>query len=142
MSKNNRAKGHVYERDLAKLFRKLGYLTTKTSREASRLYDNCGYDLWGLPYLVQAKSGYKKARIKPDELFKKMDEALVNFPKEEQEMLRNYPMLIFNKLDGYKKEHHLVTLKYNDFVKMLIELNSYRGELTPEQADTLYGELS
>ena len=141
MSKNNRRKGHVYERYLAKLFRALGYEKCKTSREASRLYDNCGYDLWGIPFLVQAKAGYKKSRIKPDELFLKMEEAMEQFPEDERNLLKKYPKLIFNKLDGYKDENHIVSMMFKDFVKLQIELGVYRGILSSKEAEELYGQL-
>lgn len=141
MSKNNRRKGHVYERYLAKLFRALGYEKCKTSREASRLYDNCGYDLWGIPFLVQAKAGYKKSRIKPDELFLKMEKAMEQFPEDERNLLKNYPKLIFNKLDGYKDENHIVSMMFKDFVKLQIELSVYKGILSPKEAEELYGQL-
>ena len=141
MSKNNRRKGHVYERYLAKLFRALGYEKCKTSREASRLYDNCGYDLWGIPFLVQAKAGYKKSRIKPDELFMKMEKAMEQFPEDERNLLKNYPKLIFNKLDGYKDENHIVSMMFKDFVKLQIELSVYKGILSPKEAEELYGQL-
>lgn len=141
MSKNNRRKGHVYERYLAKLFRALGYEKCKTSREASRLYDNCGYDLWGIPFLVQAKAGYKKSRIKPDELFMKMEKAMEQFPEDERNLLKNYPKLIFNKLDGYKDENHIVSMMFKDFVKLQIELSVYKGILSSKEAEELYGQL-
>lgn len=141
MSKNNRRKGHVYERYLAKLFRALGYEKCKTSREASRLYDNCGYDLWGIPFLVQAKAGYKKSRIKPDELFLKMEKAMEQFPEDERNLLKNYPKLVFNKLDGYKDENHIVSMMFKDFVKLQIELSVYKGILSSKEAEELYGQL-
>jgi len=141
MSKNNRRKGHVYERYLAKLFRALGYEKCKTSREASRLYDNCGYDLWGIPFLVQAKAGYKKSRIRPDELFLKMEKAMEQFPEDERNLLKNYPKLIFNKLDGYKDENHIVSMMFKDFVKLQIELSVYKGILSSKEAEELYGQL-
>jgi hypothetical protein len=141
MSKNNRRKGHVYERYLAKLFRALGYEKCKTSREASRLYDNCGYDLWGIPFLVQAKAGYKKSRIRPDELFLKMEKAMEQFPEDERNLLKNYPKLIFNKLDGYKDENHIVSMMFRDFVKLQIELSVYKGILSSKEAEELYGQL-
>jgi len=141
MSKNNRRKGHAYERYLAKLFRALGHEKCKTSREASRLYDNCGYDLWGIPFLVQAKAGYRKSRIKPDELFLKMEKAMEQFPEDERNLLKNYPKLIFNKLDGYKDENHIVSMMFKDFVKLQIELSVYKGILSPKEAKELYGQL-
>jgi len=123
--KTNRNKGHSYERYLAKIFRALGYNFCKTSRQASRLYDNCGIDLWGIPFLIQAKAGYINNRIKPDMEFKNMEKQLQeNFPKDSLEF--TYPKIIFNKLDGRNHNKHLVSLNYLDFLNILIELKSYQ----------------
>lgn len=56
-TKNNRRKGCDYERDLAKLFRDLGWSDCETSRYASRKWDDLKVDLvetW--PFHVQAKN--------------------------------------------------------------------------------------
>lgn len=55
MSSASREKGHIAERELAKYFRKW-HPHCRTTREASRLLDSCGIDLYGLPILVQSKA--------------------------------------------------------------------------------------
>ena len=52
----NRRKGHNAERRRAQMFRELGFDKCKTSREASRLLDNCKVDLAFVPYNVQMKA--------------------------------------------------------------------------------------
>lgn len=54
----NRNKGYNAERKIAQFFRELGFSFCKTSREASKLLDNAGIDLWGIPFNVQIKAGY------------------------------------------------------------------------------------
>lgn len=62
--KTNRNKGFQWERDLAQVFRDLGYLRCKTTRQTSRLLDSCKVDLDFIPYNIQAKNvihiNYKK----------------------------------------------------------------------------------
>lgn len=102
------------------MLKEMGMTKTKTSRLASQLYDNCGVDHWGavMPngryILTQCKNGYKKARPKADEEF---ENQMVNLRKN---LPNNAPefdalQILFHKIDGYKPEHHLVTLKYEDF---------------------------
>lgn len=57
MSNTNRNKGHNAEREYVNIF-KLFHPQCKSSREASRLYDNCKIDIWGIPIMIQVKSGY------------------------------------------------------------------------------------
>ena len=57
MTINARNKGSAYERKLAKEFRELGYTECRTSREVSKIRDNMGVDLCGVPdFNVQAKA--------------------------------------------------------------------------------------
>ena len=131
LGKTNRNKGHNYERDLVKLFKNLGYTHARTSRQASRLYDDSGIDLWGIDFLVQAKNGYEKTRIKPDVEFRKMSERVKeNFPPNSPE--HHLPKILFNKLDGYKKENHIVSMQYDEFCILLAKnsfLNNYINSL-------------
>lgn len=130
--KTNRNKGNNYERELAKTFRNMGYSYCKTSRQASRLYDDSGFDLWGLPYLIQAKCGYEKSRIKPDVQFRKMNENLIkNFPPNSLE--HGYIKAVFNKINGYKSENHLVTFEYKDIIKILAKIHEYENLLSAEE---------
>ena len=56
------------ERATAKDMREFGFPKAKTSREASRLLDNCKVDIANVPLLIQCKAGYEKARPKFDVL--------------------------------------------------------------------------
>jgi len=114
----SRNKGHNCERDFAKKFRDLGFEFCKTSRQASRLLDDSGIDLSGIPLNVQIKSGYKKARPKADELFKGMKEVLSkNFPPGDG--IHKYPKVLIHKLDGMAQENQLVTMTWEDWVEFL-----------------------
>jgi len=116
----NRTKGHNFEREIAKMFREeLGHKFAKTSRYASRMLDDCNIDISGIPFLVQAKAGYAKARPKPEEIFKNMDIDLQkNFPKNDP--VHSYPKVLVHKINGRHKYHNLVTMPYNDFKFLLL----------------------
>lgn len=108
----NKRKGSNLERALAKIFRDIGYSFCKTSRLASRLYDNCGIDLHGIPFLVQAKN--VKAAINYGELFKEIeDNVKKNFPPEAPE--HKYPIMIFH----HREKAKLVIMQEDDFLKLI-----------------------
>lgn len=117
---NNRTKGHNLERLVTKMFRdEMGFEFAKTSRNASRVLDNCKVDIAGVPFLIQIKSGYVKNRPKADEIFKEIEENLLkNYPKND--IIHKYPKVLIHKLDGKNKYNNLVTLPYDDF-KYLLE---------------------
>lgn len=117
---NSRTKGHNFEREIAKMFRDdLGFKFAKTSRFASRILDNCKIDIAGIPYLVQTKSGYAKARPKPEEIFQEMDDLLKeNF--DSKDPVHQYPKMLIHKITDRKKYHNFVTMPYNDFKYLLI----------------------
>lgn len=114
----SRNKGHNAEREFALKFRELGYGFCKTSRQASRLLDDCGVDLTGIPFNVQIKAGYWSARPKADKLFKDMKENLKkNFPSHED--IHRYPRILIHRLDAQEPEHILVTMTWDDWVNFL-----------------------
>lgn len=114
----SKTKGGNAEREFAKRFRELGFDFCKTARLASRLLDNSDVDLSGLPFNVQVKSGYKSNRLKPEEIFKAMKEALaLNFPPGDQ--VHSLPKVLIHKLDSYKEENELVTMTWKDWVEFL-----------------------
>lgn len=52
-----RQKGHSFERSVAQQFREAGFTRAKTSRQTSRLADDCKIDITGvLPYAPQCKN--------------------------------------------------------------------------------------
>lgn len=108
----NKRKGHALEREIAKKFRELGFKFCKTARLASRLYDNAGIDLWGIPYLVQAKN--VKAAINYGELIREMEQCVKeNFPPGSPE--HSFPIVIFHK----RNKDRLVVMKEEDFLELL-----------------------
>lgn len=125
--KTNRTKGHNLEREVVKMFKEeLGFRFAKTSRLASRILDNCNVDIAGIPFLVQTKMGYAKARPKAEQIFKEIDEDLKeNFP--ENDPIHTYPKVLIHKIDGRNKYHNLVTMPYNDFKYLLLNQKEVRA---------------
>ncbi len=119
IGKNNRRKGHSLEREIARMFREeLGFKFAKTSRLASRILDNCKVDIAGVPFLIQTKSGYAKARPKAEVIFQEIEESLKeNFP--ENDPVHQYPKVLIHKINGRHKYHNLVTMPYNDWKSLL-----------------------
>ena len=122
MSNRNRRVGHDLERltvrDLRDLFPK-----AKTSREASRLLDNCKVDIANVPLLIQCKAGYEKARPKFDvlkaEALKLLQE---NFLKDDP--IHNLPYVLrhsFKKVDT-------ATIDWNFFKLLLTSYNEVNKE--------------
>jgi len=116
---NNRRKGHNAERHYRKIFEEIfGYC--KTSREASKLLDDCLVDLFGIPLNVQIKCG-KQRGLNPTLVLRDMKIALKkHFPNN-----LKYPKIVIHKKDvgrGRKRDEYdeLVTMSFEDF-KMLIE---------------------
>ena len=103
MTINSRDKGHAYERKLAKEFRKLGYAECRTSREVSKIRDNMGVDLCGLPdFNVQAKAVEKLGSV---------HEILKSMPKEE-----GVTNVVFHKRN---RKGEVVSIKKEDFYKLI-----------------------
>jgi hypothetical protein len=141
-SNYSRSKGNRAEIEYIDKFKELGFSMCKSSRSASRLLDACGIDLWGVPFNIQVKAGYRKNFTRPDRIFKKMKEDLVKtFPKGEP--VHAYPKILIQKLDGYYDENQLVTMMWCDFVKLaeayvkLKNLPDVQQDSTPGQAGCL-----
>lgn len=117
--KNYRQKGHNFERQVVQMFRdELGFELAKTSRFASRILDNCQVDIFGIPFLVQTKSGYAKNRPKYEVIFQEIEENLLkNFPITDS--IHTYPKIIIHKITDRKKYHNFVIMPYNDFKALL-----------------------
>ena len=112
----NRTKGHNYEREWARTYRELGFSKAKTSRQASRLLDDCLVDLAFVPFNHQCKAGYRKG-LAYSNIFRDMRTKLAdNFPEDDP--IQKRPLLISHK-KGRKPEEHLIVLEYNGFMNML-----------------------
>jgi len=117
-SNYSRSKGNRTEYEYIDKFKELGYPMCKSSRLASRLLDNCGIDLSGIPFNVQVKGGYRKNFTRPDRIFAKMKADLAG-SFDTRDPVHNYPKILIQKLDGYHAENQLVTMMWCDFVKLI-----------------------
>ena len=111
--KNNRTKGHSAERLYALKFREL-FPKCQTSRYASRMMDDAGVDLVGLPMLVQIKAGLQKG-MKPHEVLKNIKD---NLPNESK------PKVLIHHKEGAKGKKRdefssLVTMTFEDFFHLI-----------------------
>jgi hypothetical protein len=111
--KNNRTKGHSAERLYALKFREL-FPKCQTSRYASRMMDDAGVDLVGLPMLVQIKAGLQKG-MKPHEVLKNIKD---NLPDESK------PKVLIHHKEGAKGKKRdefssLVTMTFEDFFHLI-----------------------
>lgn len=117
-----RKKGHRAELEFLADFKE-DFPFARTSREASRLYDSCKIDLWGLPFLIQIKAGYKNG-INATQILNDMQEGLNNnFPSDALE--HTYPQIIIQKKDkstrvGTPRAENdtIVYMSYNTFKKL------------------------
>lgn len=114
----NKRKGNSFEREIMHKFKLISedFQFCKTSRLASRLYDNCSIDLHGIPYLVQAKN--VQSALNYGKIFEEMEQAIKdNFPSNAVE--HKLPKVIFHK----RKKDRLVILKEEDFLELLSKLH-------------------
>ena len=117
IGKNNRKKGNLLEQQVARDMRDIGYTFAKTSRQASKLLDDSQIDIAFVPYNIQTKSGYEKARPKPDLIFNNIDTNLKkNFPPTEP--YHNYPKVLIHKLP---EKGTFATITY-DFLLTLLKI--------------------
>jgi len=122
MGNKERNLGHRLERELAALFRSLGFTHCRTTREESKLLDSCGIDLSNLPYNVQAKSGKQRSLNYSKELKSIKEKINNNLPDDH--VVKNNPNVIIHKKyvgQGKRREEYdtLVILSLNDFVKII-----------------------
>jgi len=108
--KKNRTSGHNYERQLAKEFREiLGDTKCRTSRQMSRLLDECKVDLSTKLANVQAKN--VRSNIDYFDLLKEIKALLTEeFPER-----LSLPTAIFHK----KKGKEVIILSKEDFYNLI-----------------------
>ena len=120
--KTNRTLGHNAERHYAEKFRELGFDKCITSRQGSRLHDDCKIDLIFLPFNVQVKAGVQKG-VNPAAILHEMEELLIHhFPTNSPDL--SYPKLVIHKKkagSGNRRTEYdeLVTMTFEDFKKLI-----------------------
>ena len=115
---NARQKGHSYERLLANKYSKL-FGNVLTSRNASKILDDCKIDLYGdLPFRVQAKSGYADKCFNYNKLLSLSNTLLdKNMSIEDAKKWRLKPFIIHHKPGRPLVE--TVTIPVDLFFKLL-----------------------
>lgn len=92
VGKASRTKGHNYERKIAKEHRDIGFERCLTTRQASRLWDDCKLDLFGVPINTQLKN-VSSASVNYLRVLNEMKiEVSKNLPERE-----NNPFVIIHK---------------------------------------------
>lgn len=122
----NKRKGNNAERYYASIFREQGYPYCRTSREASKLHDDCAVDLVFLPVLVQIKAGRQRNMNPSKVLFDITERVKLNFPEDSPE--RNMPSVMIHYKEagrGKKRSEYdeLVTMTFDTFLKFLKTFN-------------------
>ena len=123
MSNHNRTKGHDLERQVARDL-KPNFKFVKTSRAASKLADDCAIDLVFVPFLIQCKNGYEKARPKYEVEYEKVKSRIEqNFPKDHS--IHSLPFILIHKITaergkGKEEQNTQVTMSY-EYFKWLID---------------------
>ena len=130
---NNRKRGHDLERQVARDLTPF-FKFVKTSRASSRLLDDCGIDLSGVPFLIQCKAGYERNRPKFEDEYRNIKTNIKrNFP--ETSVIHGMPIILIHKLkagSGKQRGEELtqVTLSY-DFFLHLLNINQENFEQWP-----------
>lgn len=119
--KQNRTLGHNAERFYARVFRYLGFDKVKTSRYASKNYDDSKIDLVYLPFNIQIKAGVQKGLNYSKELWEMSEKMKENFPETDQ--IFQYPKMIIHRKKKEGRERNefddLVVVTFKDFTKLL-----------------------
>ena len=122
IGRTNKRKGSNAEREYAQKFRELGFSFCKTSRQASRLYDDSKIDLMFIPFNVQVKAG-KQRGINYSKVLEELSEAIkVNFPPTHE--VHGLPKVCIHRKDGTPGKasnefSELVVLTFEDFKNIL-----------------------
>jgi len=120
----NREKGHNAERYYAAEFRKMGHPRCATSRYASRMHDDAGIDLVGIPFNAQVKAG-RQAKMKPPQVLAEMKKRIEKaFPEGAPE--RTWPSILVHRGEvgrgrRRREEDDIVHLTFGDFKKVIAE---------------------
>lgn len=135
MSNNNRTKGHNLERQVTRDLSAF-FPFAKTARASSKLLDDCGIDINGLPFLIQCKVGYDRNRPRYEVEFQNIrDNTSKHYPKDHN--IQTMPVILVHKLNcnvrgkSRPEEYHQVTLSYDFFLYLLNNVNHKELEKWP-----------
>ena len=130
--KNSRRKGNqaeVYYRNI--FINDLGFSDCKTSRHASKLLDDAGIDLVGIPYNVQIKRGYNNSMNYLTTMLDLYSKINTNLPREMDHIKKRVTFMIHERdmkrtqFGGQSKPDYetLVCMSSNDYNRLASELS-------------------
>lgn len=136
----NKTKGSDAERYYAIKFRELGFDKCITSRQGSKLLDDCAVDLMFLPFLAQIKAG-RQIGMNSSKVLKDIEDRIkMKFPQDalEQNMPR---ILIHYKEAQFVKGEKRNRTEYDELVTMTFEtftifLKAYTNDLQSNRTKT------
>lgn len=134
IGKANKRKGSHVERVYAKIFRDFGHTKCVSTRQSSRMMDDCAVDLNFLPILVQVKAGKQQglnaAKVLKD-IKERITEKLPHFSPEQNMikiMIHHRDMPTGQK---YRSPYDsIVSMTFEDFSRMF--LVAFPGEKPAE----------
>jgi hypothetical protein len=103
----SRNKGHNYERKIAEEFRALGFTRCLTTRNASKLWDDCKLDLYGVPVNIQLKAveGHVNYAVVLESMMNNVESRIperVAFPFAVLHKKQRKELVIMSKEDFYR----------------------------------------
>lgn len=125
---NSRSKGHTLERKVTNDL-KVFFPFARTSRNGSKITDDCGIDIIGVPFNIQIKNGYNKIKFKFEDEFKyTVDKLKLVYPQDDK--IHTYPYIFIHKKTGVKgkiqPELFQVTMTYDTFIGLISKIYNDR----------------
>ena len=126
IGKTNKRKGSNAERYYANYFKELhkDFSMCITSRQGSRIMDDCKVDLINLPILLQIKAG-KQRGMNPSAILQEMDEMLIQkIPSSD--LIHSFPRVIIHKKEigrGKRRDKYseIVSMTFEDFIELFLK---------------------
>lgn len=115
---NSKQKGNRFELAVVKDLRQW-FPFAKTSRLASKLLDDCGVDIAGVPFNIQCKNGYENKNFSYRDLYLEF-KRLIAEKFDPSDPVHKHPFLLIHK-KGRKDEDVTVTMTWKDFCKLMDE---------------------
>lgn len=133
--KANRNKGHRLERLIAMIWREvLGFKHTRTSRQDSRILDNCGVDIANIPMLIQCKSGYDKRFPKYRDIYEYIKENIKeNYPKKHE--IHTLPIVLIHKNSSRGKQNFVWQFAHEDIIPILSEYYMFKEQQRKDEEE-------
>ncbi len=123
---NNKRKGSNAERHYCNVFKNLhtDFSKCRTSRQGSRLMDDCKVDLINIPLLLQIKAGLQRG-LNVSSVLQEMDEKLAeNLPDDDKRLSLPKAVVHYKQVGRGKKRDkysEIVSMTFEDFIEIFLK---------------------